>query len=69
MLVERRISEGDHCLWDALTRCLNRDIVVIGEVDASVGFGRVIRSSEEFSLQLDILGTGNVLAILPATIS
>lgn len=67
MFVERGACEGLDRVGNIVTGSLDRDVVVLLEVDASVLLGRVVGSSEEFSLKLSVLGTGDVLAVDPLT--
>lgn len=52
-----------------MSRCFDRDIVIIREVDTGMSLIRVVCDSEKLTLSLDILGTWNVLSVTPLTIS
>ena len=52
-----------------MSRCFDRDIVVIGEVDAGMSLIGVVCDSEKLTLNLEILGTWNVLSVTPLTVS
>lgn len=69
VIVERRVGEGIDRVGDIMTAGFNRDIVIVGKVDASVSLGRIIRSAKQFSLDLWVRRTGDVLPISPLTIS
>jgi hypothetical protein len=52
-----------------VTGCFNWDVFVVGEVDTSLGLGRIIRGTEELTLRLQVLWTRDMDAILPLSIS
>ncbi len=52
-----------------MTGSLNRDIIVVGEVDASVLLGRVVGDTEQFTFHTGVCGTRDMLAVTPLAIS
>lgn len=65
VVVERRVREGVDWVGNVLARSLNRDVVVLLEVDARGGLGRVVGNAEELTLNTLVWRARNVLAISP----
>jgi hypothetical protein len=69
VVVKRGVGEGVDGLRHIVTRGLDGDIVVIGEVDSSLLLGGVVGNTEKLALNTGIGRAGDVLAIAPLTIS
>jgi hypothetical protein len=69
VVVQRRVGEVQDGLRNILARSLDRDIVVLLEVDAAVLLGRIIGGAEEVPLHTRIGRAGNVLAVAPLTVA
>jgi hypothetical protein len=69
MLVEGRVCESGNGLGDTLARGLDRDVIVLLEVDTSLLLRGVVGYTVELALDTGVGGTGDVLAILPLSIT
>lgn len=69
MIIERWIGECSDGFGDILARGFDGDVVVVGKVDTGLLLGGIVGDSEQFPLDLCILGAWDVLAVLPATVS
>lgn len=69
MLIERGSGKLENRLGNIISRSLNRDVVVLLEVDASVLLGRIVGSTEELALDAGVGRTRDVLAVLPLAIA
>jgi hypothetical protein len=70
VVVEGRVGEGGDGLRNALTGSLNRDVVVVGEVDTCRRRDTLLLGfTEKVTLDARVVGAGHVLAIDPASIS
>jgi hypothetical protein len=69
VLVERRVRETSNGLGDTLARGLNRDVIVLLEVDTGLLLRRVVGDTVKLALDTGVGRTGDVLAILPLSIA
>lgn len=69
MVIKRRVRERVDGFRNIVAASFDRNIVIVGEVDTGVGFGRVIWNTEEFTLDLWVWWTSNVLPVSPLTFS
>lgn len=69
MVIERRVREGQHWIRDIMAASLDGDVIVVCKVDTGSGLCRVIRSAKQFTFDLGILGTRDMLTVSPLSIS
>jgi len=69
VVVERRVGEGGDGLGNALTAGLDRDIVVLLEVDTAVLDVGVVGDTEQLALNTRVGRTGDVLAVFPLAVA
>jgi hypothetical protein len=69
VVIERRVCETCDGLGNTLTRGLDGDIVVLLEVDTGVLLGGIVGHAKEVALQTLVGRAGNVLAVLPGTVT
>jgi hypothetical protein len=67
--VEGWVSESSYRLWYASAVCLDRDIVVLFEVNSGVLLRGIIRLAIELLLHAHVASTRNVLSVLPHTVT
>jgi hypothetical protein len=69
MVVKRRVGEAGDGLGDTLARGLDRDVVILLEVDTSLLLRRVVGDAVKLTLNTGVGGAGNMLAVLPLTVT
>jgi hypothetical protein len=69
MLIERRVLEASDWVWDILTRGLDRDVVVLVEVDAGLLLGGIVWHTIQLALGAWVCWARDVLAINPLAIT
>lgn len=69
VLIEGRCGELVDGFGNVVSGSLDRDVIVLLEVDAGVLLGRIVGSTEELTLNARVGGTRNVLSIAPLTIA
>ena len=69
VLIEGRIGELVNGLRNILSRSLDGNVIVVGEVDSGMHLGRIVGNTKKFSLQACICGTWDVFAIPPLAIT
>jgi hypothetical protein len=65
MIVQGRIGEGIDRLGDIVTTGFDRDVIVVGKVDAGVRLGWVIGDAKQLSFDFRVWRASDVLAISP----
>jgi hypothetical protein len=69
MVIERRIGEGVDWVRNIGARRFDRDVVVVGEVDARVSTSWVIGNAKEFTFDTLIGWTRDMFSITPLPIT
>jgi hypothetical protein len=69
VVIERGVGESGDGLGDTLAGGLDGDVVVLLEVDTSLLLRGIVGYTVELTLDTGVGGTGNVLAILPLSIT
>lgn len=69
MLVKGRCAEVVNSLGYIATRGLDRDVIVLLEVDTGLLFGRVVDNAKQFTLETCVGRASNMLAVMPSSIA
>lgn len=69
VFVQRRSCELVNRFGNVTTRSLDRNVVVLLEVDSGVLLGRVIGGTKKFALDTGVSRSGNVLSIAPLSVA
>jgi hypothetical protein len=69
VVVKRGVGEPKDGLGDIVSRGLDRDIIVLLEVDTGLLLGGIIQNTEELALHTGVGGSGDVLAVSPLSIT
>ena len=67
--IQRWVRKLSNRLWHTSTSGLDGNVVVLLEIDTSVLLGGVILLAEELLLHAHVTAAGDVLALLPSTIT
>ena len=69
MLVKWRIGKGVDGIGNIMSRGLDRDVIIIGKVDASLLLRRIIRDTKKLTLKARVGRARNVFAIAPLAVA
>lgn len=69
VLIQRRGGELVDGLGNIVAGSLDRDVVVLLEVDTGVLLGRVVRGTEKLTLDTGVSRAGDVLSVAPLAIT
>jgi hypothetical protein len=69
VLIERRVGEGQDGVWDVMPRGLDRNVIVLFEVDAGMLFRRIINGTKQVPFKTRVRRAWNMLSISPLAVT